>query len=280
VNRVRNLPDRDRLSVLTAVILLAFALTRFIDLPTRSITTTLLGSPLGIELNGRVMMLMLVAVLISAGSDTVIRSHPRLGTQPKSRTLVHWVLPGTTTLVLAAVLNRAPNGPLWWLGLALSAVALMLVLVAEYVAVDPTDPGFELASLGLTALAYTVALVLFALLRSVSTRAIIAAPIGGLVAAALTARLLNLRSALAAVAGGRVLLYATVVGLVAGETLWAVNYWRVSPSTAGLLAMIPFYLGVGLAQQHVNGRLSARVWVEYIVVGMLGLAIALAYALT
>jgi hypothetical protein len=37
---------------------------------------------------------------------------------------------------------------------------------------------------------------------------------------------------------------------------------------------------VGLAQQHVNGRLSARVWVEYIVVGMLGLAIALAYALT
>jgi hypothetical protein len=277
VQPTRHVPDRDRLSVLTAVILLAFALTRFLDLPSRSFTTSLFGSPLGIEINGPAVMLILVAALISAGSDTLIRSHPALGTRS---TLIHWILPGTTALVLAAVLNRAPDGPIWWLGLALSAIALLLVLVAEYVSVDPTDPAWDLATLGLTALAYALALLLFALLRSLSTRALVAAPVGGLVAAALALRLFVLRAGRGPLPLGRALLYAGLVGAVAGESLWALNYWRVAPSSSGLLAMIPFYLAVGVAQQHLAGRLTARVWVEYAVVGALGLAIALAYAFT
>ncbi len=277
--RARHLPDRDRLSVLTAVVLLAFALTRILELPTRTFATNLFGSPLGIDINGRALMMLLVAALISAGSDTVIRSHPALEARPGRRTLRHWVLPGATALVLAAVLNRAPNGPLWWLGLALSAVALILVLVAEFVTVDPTDPGFELAALGLTALAYTLALVLFALLRSASTRAVVAAPVGGLAAAALALRLLLLRSSSSERPTAQTVLYAGLVGLVTSECLWALNYWRITPSSAGLLAMIPFYVGVGLAQQQVSGRLNARVWVEYGVVAALALAIALIYAL-
>jgi hypothetical protein len=239
------------------------------------LTTNLFGSPVGIEINGPALMMMLVAALISAGSDTLIRSHPASGAR---RTLLHWILPGTTALVLAAILNRAPDGPLWWLGLALSAVALILVLVAEYISVDPADPAWDLATLGLTALAYTLALLLFALLRSLSARALVAAPVGGLVAAALALRLFVLRSARNDVQAGRPWLYAALVGLVAGESLWALNYWRVAPSSSGLLAMIPFYLTVGLAQQHLSRRLTARVWLEYVVVGALGLAIALAYA--
>lgn len=277
--RARHLPDRDHLSVLTAVVLLAFALTRILELPTRTFSTNLLGSPLGVDINGRALMMLLVAALISAGSDTVIRSHPALEARPGRRTLRHWVLPGTTALVLAAVLNRAPDGPLWWLGLALSAVVLILVLMAEYVSVDPTDPGYEVAALGLTALTYTLALVLFALLRSMSTRAVVVAPIGGLAAAALALRLILLRTTNAGAPAGQALLYAALVGLVTSQCLWALNYWRITPSSAGLLAMIPFYLGVGLAQQQISGRLNARVWVEYGVVAALALAIALIYAL-
>lgn len=279
MNQVRHLPDRDRVSVLTAVILLAFALTRFINLPTQSVATTLFGSPLGFEINGPLLMMLMVAALISAGSDTVIRSHPALEGQPNRRTLIHWILPGTTALVSAAVLNRAPDGPLWWLGLGLSAIALIAVLGAEYVSVDPDDPGRELAALGLTAVAYILAILLFALLRSLSARALVAAPIGGLAAAALALRLLRLHAGrLPAAPFSQTWLYASIVGLVTAEALWAVNYWRVTPSSAGLLAMIPFYLGVGLSQQHMAGRLTAQVWLEYVVVGGLGLAIAVVYA--
>ena len=42
--------------------------------------------------------------------------------------------------------------------------------------------------------------------------------------------------------------------------------------------MIPFYLAVGLAQQHLAGQLTRRIWIEYAVIGGLGLSIALIYA--
>ncbi len=270
----RFLPSRDRLSVLTAVIVLAFALARFLDLPARTLATNLLGSPLGLELNGPLLMMVLVAALISAGADTLIRSHPTLAGQLGRRTFMHWILPGATALVLGAVLNRLPDGPLWWLGLGLTAVALIAVLVAEYIAVDRNDPAWDVAALGLTALAYAVALILFALLRSLSARALVSASVGGLVGAALAWRLLALKGA----PPGAAALNATVVGLVVAEAIWAINYWRISPGSAGLLAMIPFYLTVGVAQQHLVGRLTVRIWIEYIVVGGLALAIALFYS--
>lgn len=271
----RHLPHPDRLSVLTAVIILAYALTRVLDLPSRAVNTTLFGSALGLDLNGRFLMLVLVAALISAGSDTLFRSHPRLAGQPARSTVIHWILPGASALVLGAALNLIPDGLLWWLGLALSAVVLIAVLIAEYVVVDRDDPAWDVAALGLTALAYGLALVLFALLRSVSARAVISASIAGLAAAGLALRLFALKDAPL----GRASLYAAVVGLVSAEAIWALGYWRVTPSSAGLLAMIPFYLAVGLAQQHLAGQLTRRIWIEYAVIGGLGLAIALAYAL-
>jgi len=270
----RHLPHPDRLSVITAVIILAYALTRVLDLPSRAVHTTLFGSDLGFELNGRVLMLVLVAALISAGSDTLVRSHPRLATQSNRSTVIHWILPGASALVLGAALNLIPNGLLWWLGLALSALVLITVLIAEYVTVDRDDPAWELAALGLTALAYSLALVLFALLRSVSARAVIAATIGALVAGGLALRLFELK----AVPIGRATLYATVVAVVSAESIWALSYWRITASSAGLLAMIPFYLVVGLAQQHLSWQLTRRIWLEYAIIGGLGLAIALAYA--
>lgn len=271
----RHLPSRDHLSILTAVILLAFALSRFLDLPTRSYGTTIFGSPLGIELNGPVLMLLLVAALISTGADSLIRSHPARAGRPEARTAAHWILPGATAVVLGAALNQAPAGPIWWLGLGLTALALILVLVAEYTVVDHHDPAWDLAALGLTALAYVLALILFALLRSLGARALISASIGGMVAAALAWRLFTLKAA----APSRAALYAAVVGVVVAEAIWALNYWRVVPRSAGLLAMIPFYLAVGLSQQHLLASLTRRIWLEYIVVGGLGLAVALFYSL-
>ena len=273
--RSRQLPQTDRLSVLTAVIVLAYTLTRALDLPSRAVRTTFFGSALGFELNGPFLMLVLVAALISAGSDTLVRSHPKLVSQPGYSTVIHWILPGASALVLGAVLNRIPDGLLWWLGLAVSALVLMAVLVAEYVVVDRDDPAFDIAALGLTALAYCLALVLFALLRSASTRAVIATSISGLVAGALALRLFVLKAAPLR----RAWLYAAIVGIVSGEAVWALSYWRVTSGGAGLLSMIPFYLVVGLAQQNLAGQLTRRIWIEYAVIGGLGLAIALAYAL-
>ena len=257
--------------MLTAVILLAYALARALDLPTRTVSTTLFGSPLGVELNGPVLMLLLVAALISAGSDTLIRSHPRLEGWTGYATIVHWIVPGAAALALGSVLNRAPNGPLWWLGLGVSAVALIAILVAEYIVVDPEDGAWNAAALALTAITYALALVLFGLLHSLSARALISATGAGLVGAALSLRLFALKGSAVGGAG----LFALVIGLISAETMWALGYWRVSAFSAALLALVPFYVTAGLAQQHLANRLTPRLWVEYLIVAAIGLTIAL-----
>jgi hypothetical protein len=274
VHAPRHLPSRDRLSVLTAIILLAYALARALHLPTRTVGTSLLGSALGFELSGPVLMLLVVAALISAGSDTLIRSHPRLAGWTGYATVAHWIMPGAAALALGSLLNRTPGGALWWIGLGLSAIVLIALLVAEYTVVDRTDAAWDVAALGLTAGLYALALLLFGLLHSLSVRALISATAAGFVASALALRLFLLKAPGANGAG----LYALLIGLVTAETIWALSYWRVPAGGAALLALVPFYVGTGVAQQHLAGRLTRRLWLEYLAVGALGLVIALANA--
>ena len=259
----RPIPSRDQLSVVTAVIVLAYALARFLNLPARLLATTLFGSALGFELSGAFLMLVFAAALIGAGSEMLIRSHPHFAGRPARRTLIHWILPGATALVLGAALNHAPNDPQWWMGLGFSVVALVAVLIAEYLVVDPADPRRDAAALALTTLAYLLALVLFILLRHLGARAAISATIGGALAAVLALRLFALKFAPL----WRAALYAAFVGLICAEAIWAINYWNISANGAALLTLLPFYTSVGLVEQHLLGRLSRRVWIEFGVVG-------------
>lgn len=268
-------PNRDRLSVLTATIVLAYALARFIDLPARVWHTTIFGSSIDIRIDGPILVLLCVAVLISAGSETLMRSHPYLVERPEAGAVQHWVLPGATALALGAALSRTQDEQLWWFELGVSVLALLAVLVAEYIAIDPDDTRRDAAALIITALTYALTLTIMALLYSLSYRAAVSASLSGLASTLLAWRWLKLRS----VPDQRGWLYAGLTGLICAETFWALTYWRLTPGAAALLVTIPFYISVGLAQQHLAGTLSRRVWLEYGLVNGLGLAIALGYAL-
>lgn len=270
----RPIPDRDRLSVISAVIVLAYALARFLDIPSRTVGTTLFGTSLGVTLGGQFVLLVLVAALISTGSDNFLRSHPKLKENPTRSTVIHWILPGATALALGMVLDRTPHGAAWWLGLAVSALFLVLVLMAEFVVVDEEDPRFGWAALGLTGLGYTAALTLFALARLSGARAAISATLMVFVAGVIALRLLVLGGA----SGGRAALYAGLIGLLMGEATWALNYWVTNALGVGLVMLVLFYLAVGASQQHLVGRLDRRVVVEFAVVGVVGLALALRFA--
>ena len=266
----RSLPSLDRLGVLTAVIVLAYSLARLLEVPGRSLHMDLLGTPLDLQITGRGLVLLLVAALISTGSDTLIRSHPRYAGSRTRRTVIHWIVPGATALVLGAALNQLPNGPAWWLGLAGSAAALLAVLVTEYRVVDAEASGHAGATVALASLAYGLAFILFWLLRTTGLRAAISASVSGLVAAALAWRLFVLSNVPPRRAG----VYAGLLGALIAELTWAANYWLASAGLTGLVVMVCFYSGVGLARQHLAGRLSPRAWLEYGAVGLLGLGLA------
>jgi hypothetical protein len=268
-------PNRDRLSVLTATIVLAYALARFIELPARVWHATILGSAIDVRIDGPTLVLLCVAVLISAGSETLMRSHPYLVERPEARAFHHWVLPGATALALGTVLNRTRDEQLWWFELGLSVLALLAVLVAEYIAINPEDTRRDVVAILITGLTYALALTIFAVLYSLSYRAAVSASLSGLVSTMLAWRWLKLRR----IPDGRAWLYAGLTGLICAETFWALTYWRITPGAAALLVTIPFYVSLGLAQQHLAATLSRRVWLEYGLVSGVGLAIALGYAL-
>lgn len=273
----RHFPSRDRLSVLIAVILLAYALSRFLDLPAQAVDLPLFGAVFGLALTGPLLVQVLVAALISTGADALIRSHPRFAPAeaqgPARSTVTHWVVPGAAALVLGAGLERLPNGPAWWLGLGGAALALTIVLIAEFTVVDPEDAGHDAAALALSALTYGLGLILFALLRNLSARPSTSALIGGIVATGLAWRLFTLGGAPAR----RSALYALVIGLLCAEAVWAVAYWRLSTATAAGLLLVVFYVGVGLAGQMLAGRLTRRAWLEYGLVGLAAVALLALY---
>ena len=273
VSGPRPFPSRDQISVVTAVIVLAYVLARFLVLPARAVTATLFGSALGFELSGPFVMMVFAAGLISAGSELLIRGHPQFAGRPARRTVIHWILPGATALVLGSALNHTPTDQMWWLGLAGSVVALVVVLIAEYLVVDPADPRHDAAALALSALAYLLTLILFILLRHLGARAWVSALIGGGVAAALALRLFALKLAPL----WRSAFYAGVVGLICAEVIWALSPLALPAIAAALLALVPFYLCQGLAEHHVLGRLTRRVWIEYGAVGSLLLILALVW---
>jgi hypothetical protein len=73
----------------------------------------------------------------------------------------------------------------------------------------------------------------------------------------------------------RVLLFAGIVGLIVGESTWALNYWQVSAWAGGLFLLLIFYVVANVAHQYLLERLSASVLVEFAVVAAIVLTIIL-----
>jgi hypothetical protein len=246
-------PDRDRLSTLTALILLTNTLIRIVALPVFEAKFAILGLLIRFEVNASLIMISLAAALAAAGADWLIHSHPKSTTtkiQPE-----HWVIPGLAAAATGAVLTRIPDGPGLWIGIVLTALLLLAVVMAEFVVVDPKDPRFDVASVGLSALAYLLLIgVLFAILAS-DLRAVFSVPLILLVSFVVIWRLLHLNQL-----SDRAAEYALLISLLNAQLAWALHYWPLPPLRGALLLGILVYLTNGLTLLHrkkglVRGRI-------------------------
>jgi hypothetical protein len=111
----------------------------------------------------------------------------------------------------------------------------------------------------LNVLAYACALALFLLVYQTRTRSLLSGSMVALTAVLLAVELLRSTTQ----RRDLVLSHAVIVGLVLGETTWALNYWSLPGLTGGLLLLLVFYLIVSLAQHGLQERLTRRVLVEF-----------------
>ena len=254
----RYLPDPHRLSILAATILLAYALANFVQLPGRELALQLPGLYLSVQINIKTFVALLVAALTATGADWLLRDHPAL---EKRSTLEHSLLPALTAWVIGIPLFQMPLGPLWWVGFGVGGTLLILVLLAEYISVDPQDVRQPPAAAGLTALSFVLYLTLAVSLRFAGIRLFLIVPALTLALWLVSLRVLHLR-----LHGRWAPIHTGVVALLIGQMAAALYYWPLSPVSFGLVLLGPAYSLTSLIAGLEEGRSFRQAFVEPLVV--------------
>jgi hypothetical protein len=261
----RNLPNTERLSVLTATILLAYALTRFVTLPGWVLTARPFGILLSLHINVQTIIPLLVAGLMAAGTSWLLSDHPILQTpvgselHPQDRRRLpgpvqrdpgpeHWLLPAVVAWVISIPLAQLPAGPPWVLGLAIGGGLLVLVLTAEYIAIDADDLRQPFAEAILTAVSFAAYLLLAIALRAAETRLYLLLP-----ALAFTASVVSLRTWHLRLGGEWFWIEASLVLVIVGQVAAALHYWPLSPVSYGLAVLGPAYAMTNLVTNMAQG---------------------------
>jgi hypothetical protein len=242
----RYLPEAGRISVLMAAVLLAFALTRVLSTPNLDLSLPLPGIVLAFSVNLDTAIVILAAGLTATGVDWLLRSHPSL---QQGGTQEHWLLPTLTVLVIGVALYTLPAGATWWVGFGLGGCLLLVVFLSEYVAVDPSDTRYPVASAMLTAISFTIFLILSVALRAANARLFLVLP-----ALFLTGGLTALRTLHLRLSERWELSWAIGIAVVTLQLGAALHYWPLSPIRFGLILVGPIYaltvMAVSLAEGH------------------------------
>jgi hypothetical protein len=239
MNEHRYLPDANRLSVLTAVILLAFSLTRLIALPPYVVSTSILGVDLSFRITASSIVSFLAAGLTATGMDWLLRSHPLFHAR---NTVEHWILPSLTAWIIGIAIYSFSSNTYWWAIILFGGIFLVLIGIAEYIATDPTDVRYGLAAAALTAISFVLLLVLVVALRTVGVRLFVLLPILILALGLVSLRTLHLRT-------GGTWEYYWVIGitLAVAQFVAPLHYWPISPTQFGLIVLGPAYALTSLA---------------------------------
>jgi hypothetical protein len=238
----RYFPDSNRVGVVTASVLLTYALTHLISAPGITISIQLPGFYFAYPLTLSTAMTLMAAGLTASGMDWLLRTHPSMGVLPSSkimqsqRTLEHWLLPSLTAFIIGVLLDILPSDSLWWAGFIVGALILIAVFISEYVVVDPGAPLYALASAGLTALSYALFLLFVIALRLGGGRLFLIVPAVFLAAGLVTLRTLHLR-----LSDRWQFIWAFGIGLICAQLAAGLHYWPLSTLQYGLFLLGPLY---------------------------------------
>ena len=240
----------ERISTVVSLILIGLALYFVLKFPPEAATVSLFSTPLSLATPRQWLLALLLAGLAMAGTDTVIRAHPDLPDRRLSYLASYWMLPGLLVLLATQTLGLASTPLYWGVGLAGVGLLLWLTIFAGYRDIT----GARWAYLWRQFAGYALALALFLIIYYTRNRSALSATtillVSGMIALALLRQPTDSMS--------KTWLFAVIIGLVMGQITWALNYWRTSTLSVGLLLLLFFYVLTGLAQQYLTDKLSRR----------------------
>lgn len=252
-NQHQHLPNVDNLSVITAMILLAYALTAFIQFPAQTLNLQLPGFLLTLRFNFISLISVVVAVMAAAGADWIVKSHPHTSTE---RRFHHWLIPAFTALVIGIPLNEMQVSPSWWAVFALGGLLLVGVFISEYISVDPLDIRFPIARVSLTAMSFALLLVLLIALRGGGLRLYLLLAALFPAIALVSAKTLHLRL------GGWSLAWTAGITITMVQAATGLFYLPVKPLQFGLLLLGLAFALVSLAANLEENHSPQTTWLE------------------
>ncbi len=241
-------PDPDRLSALTALILLALVSALYIRIPDQDIVLSLPGVYLELQITTSTVVAIMVGGLAATGAAWLLADHPARSGRALFP-LQHLILPALTAWVVEITLSNTALGPLWWATLGIGAGLFILVLAAEYLAVDEADNRQPASANVLIALSFALFLVLAIRLRSNAVRLLVLLPALVPSAGLITLRALHLRS------GGHWRVpQALTAALVIAQIAAGLHYLPLSSLTFGVMVMGAAYALTSLFANLSDGR--------------------------
>jgi hypothetical protein len=264
------LPDINRLSIIAAVIMLAFALTQVISFPRQQISFTVFGVIYELFIDFSTIITVLTASLAAAGVAWLIQSNPhRKQYKYRWSYIRHWIVPVFTTLVISVTLNTLDSGIFWWVMFGVGSLLLMAVFIAEYNVSVADNIHHPLAMIGLTALSFALFLLLAIVVSSAQMRLYLQLPLLATSAIVVISRSFYLRL------GKWYMIWAVVVSLIISEMVVGFHYLPLSPIQFGLLLVGIAYSLTSVVSAIKEERKGWNFWAEPI--GMLVLVILVSF---
>jgi hypothetical protein len=258
----------DQVALTASLVTAGAAVASAVRLPGWQAEVNVLGSPLGVGLAGTWLLAALLVVLCITGVEGLVRTAPGLADAERRYTATFWILPGLVALATAsAVPSQYGNRLAWLLILGLLGGLLTAVLAAEFGTAVEDGPFYRTSRLVLNIAVFGAAFALYASIYGRQLRGLLSAPAVMAVTFLLAVELLRsteerLESTW---------LYAGILAFLMGEIVWALNWLGIGALSGGAVLLLFFYFFGGVSQQHLSGRLTAPIMVEFVSITLIGL---------
>lgn len=256
-----NFPKTDRISLITASIMVSYALLPFTQVPSRQIAFTVFGIFISFNVTFYTLISLITAALAAAGTDWMLREHPNI---KERSTIPHLILPALTAGAIGIPLGLLTVSPEWWVILALGSILVLMVLVGEYVSLESSNQYFAIALMFLSAVSSGLFLIITIAVRAANLRLILTASILPAVYAIFSIRVLQLR-----IGGSWPVKWTVVIALAIAQFTIGLYYWPLSPIRFALILMGPAYALIGIASSLDESQAFSDLHLEPLI--MLGL---------
>ncbi|MGC8874618.1 MAG: hypothetical protein ACP5SI_09275, partial [Chloroflexia bacterium] len=217
------------------------------------------------------LILFSLWIVVIVGSETVQRDESELEAPWRPRRIrLHpaaWILPILVTTAAFLFLRWVGDRVVRAIGLGIAGLVLVGVSVAQHYTYDEREQVRRLSEQVLETLVYPTAFFLYSAIYALKVRSLFSATSIVLLSYLMAYTMLRKIGPQA-----RARTAAAIISLCVGEVTWPLNYWAIGGLFGGTFLLLVFYLLLNLVRQGLLGRLTWRVALEYLLVGLLGMA--------